>query len=107
MSVEDLCKFCGFRRYYRGYRQLIDCVSAVLEDESHLLYVTGLYYEVGLKYCVSPSGIERNIRTLIKRAWEHGDKEALEKITGQPLRERPTSSALIEMFAYYLKENES
>ena len=105
MRIENLCRECGFRAHYRGYRQLIDCIQIALDDEERLMYVTGICYEVSLKYNVSTSGVERNIRTLIKKSWEEDEGKLLGKVLETKIDQKPTASKLIEMFVYYLKHH--
>ena len=104
--MERIFKQCRISKRYRGYRQLQACVRIAMEDESQLLYVTGIYKVVGREFHTSPSGIERNIRTVIKCIWNSKQKSFLDELAGMKLEEQPTSGELIEILVCYLKDSE-
>ncbi len=106
MKLEQAMQYCKFSRRYRGYRELIDCVKIALDEEERLLYVTGIYYEVGTKHHISPSGVERNIRTLVDHAWKNGAKEALEELSGGKIYDKPSVSEVIEILVCYMDPGE-
>lgn len=103
MNIEEVMRFCRFSRCYHGYKELIECVQLAFEKEERLLYVTGIYQEVAKKHHISASGVERNIRTMIRYAWKNGGREPLEKISGGKLYEKPTVSDVMEILVCYLK----
>lgn len=105
-TIEKTLLYCRFSMRYQGYRELRECIKIAVEKEERLMYVGGIYQEVAEKYHISASGVERNIRTVLNRAWENGSKEPLEELAGGKLYERPSVSEVIEMLACYLKEQE-
>lgn len=106
MDVSQAMQYCRFSKRYQGYRELRECVNIALREEERLLYIGGIYYEVGRKFHVSASGVERNIRTLVNSVWENGGRDSLENICGGKLYERPSASEVIEILACYVKESE-
>ena len=48
--------------------------------------------------------VERNIRTVIKVCWEHGNKSLLEKIALRPLHLKPTSSEFFDIITAHLRK---
>ena len=105
MRVERILLYCKFSRRYQGYAQLRECVRIALEEEDKLTYISGIYYEVGKKYHVSASCVERNIRTVITYVWGHGGKAPLEEISGGKLYQRPTAGEVIDIMVCYLKDH--
>jgi len=103
MDLDRLMLYCRLSRRYTGYLELQECLKIALEDEERLLYVTGIYREVGEKFYGSAGRIERNIRTLLNYSWKNGGKEPLEKIFGRKLDSKPRVGEVIEGFVCYLK----
>lgn len=106
MHIERVLLHCRFSRRYHGYRELMECVKLACEKEERLLYVTGIYSEVGEMFSLSASGVERNIRTMVEYAWKNGGKEQMENLSGGILYEKPTVSEVIEMLVCYLNDGE-
>ena len=106
MKVEKALSQCKFSRRYQGYYELKECIQIVLENKERLLYVTGIYQDVALKYHISTSCVERNIRTARNHAWENGGKEAFEKLSGGEFYDKPPVSEVIEILACYIKEQQ-
>ncbi len=104
MKLEQALQYCKFSRRYKGYRELLDCVKIAMEEEDRLLYVSGIYCEVAKQYQISPSGVERNIRTLVDHAWKNGAKESLESLSGGKMYEKPSVSEVIEIFVCYMEK---
>lgn len=105
MDVEKILRHCRFSKCYHGFSALKECVLIALEDEERLLYVTDIYNEVAKKLHLSGSGVERNIRTIIGRAWQNGGRERIEALAGGKFYERPTVSEVIELLVCYIKEH--
>lgn len=106
MKIERTLLYCRFSRRYLGFREFQECVRIALEDEERLLYVGAIYQEVGEKFGVSASGVERNLRTVLQYAWSRGGKEPLEQLSGGTFYDKPTVSEVIEILVCYLKEHE-
>lgn len=96
---------CNFSKRHRGYRELRECIRIVLADEERLLYMTGVYSEVGRIFQISWSGVEKNIRTAFDYAWANGGKAQMEKLSGGVFYGKPTISEVIEIMACYIKEH--
>lgn len=103
MDVYDILRQLGITHNYCGYRNTVAAVELVLEDEKRLEAVTKeVYYETSLKCGCKWSSVERNIRTVVKRAWAV-NPELLKEIAGFPLKRPPTASEFIEIIASYIK----
>ena len=88
---------------YRGFRCLACAVELALEDEDRLYGLTkALYPAVARRLHTKPGNVERNIRTLIARIWEKGDRAELCRLARRELTERPSVGEMIEILTSYL-----
>ena len=63
-----------------------------------------LYQEMARKFHISPSSVERDLRTLIRSCWEEPDRSFLEHVAGRALSKPPTNSEFIDMLAAFLRK---
>lgn len=97
--VEESLRQLGILRTYRGRQAVIAAVQLALEDEDRLRSVTkGIYMEAAQRCGDSWTSVERNIRTVSRRAWM-SNPDYLEQLAGYPLSGPPSASELIEMLA--------
>ena len=80
-EIEYLIRSLGIGATYRGYAYLI-----------------------ARHYNTTSYSVERNIRTVIKVCWEHGNKSLLEKIALRPLHLKPTSSEFFDIITAHLRK---
>ena len=72
---------------------------------TYLLFVSKyLYPDIARHYNTTSYSVERNIRTVIKVCWEHGNKSLLEKIALRPLHLKPTSSEFFDIITAHLRK---
>lgn len=103
-NIHNTLHTLGITRNYDGYRLTLTAVKLALEDESRLRFVTGQIYRPVSVICSCPlAHVERNIRTVIFRAWRV-NKAFLFKIAGFPLDAPPSVSHFIEMLVDYLSD---
>lgn len=100
-SIQSL----GISKRYKGRKQLFLCVEHALADETRLLYITeSIYIPVAEECNCDYHNIERNIRTVIDRAWEiNSDK--LSEMAGYRLYSSPSVSELISILVTYIERN--
>lgn len=97
--VSDSLRRLGILRTYRGYQAVMDSVRLVLEDNTRLNLVTkGVYMEAASACGRRWGAVERNIRTVVRRAWET-NPAYLEELAGYPLDGPPTASEFIDILA--------
>lgn len=97
--VSDSLRRLGILRTYRGYQAVMDSVRLVLEDEARLNLVTkGVYMEAAAGCGRRWGAVERNIRTVVRRAWET-NPACLEELAGYPMDGPPTASEFIDILA--------
>lgn len=103
--IGNVLRPMGITRNYRGYQQVIVAIRLVIEDESRLQSITKEVYSRVAEECNCPVlTVERNIRTLIFRAWSV-NREYLCEIAGFPLTAPPSVSEFIDIMATYIQQN--
>ena len=95
-EIEYLIRSLGIGATYRGYAYLIYGTRLCLSDEN--------YPDIARHYNTTSYSVERNIRTVIKVCWEHGNKSLLEKIALRPLHLKPTSSEFFDIITAHLRK---
>lgn len=104
-EIEYLIRSLGIGATYRGYAYLIYGTRLCLSDENYLLFVSKyLYPDIARHYNTTSYSVERNICTVIKVCWEHGNKSLLEKIALRPLHLKPTSSEFFDIITAHLRK---
>lgn len=103
-NIHNTLHTLGITRNYDGYRLTLAAVQLALEDESRLRFVTRQIYHPVPVICSCPlTHVERNIRTVIFRAWDV-NRTFLFEIAGFPLDAPPSVSLFIEMLVNHLSD---
>ena len=103
MEVEIILRCLGICSTYRGYKIALLAVRLALEDEDRLSSVTkSIYGEIAARTGATPSAVEKNLRTVVFRAWEINPKE-LERMAGYPLLSPPTVSEFLDILFTYIQ----
>jgi len=77
-----------------------------IHDSELLTYISkGLYVEIASRFQTSIGCVERDIRTVIKTIWEHGDKILLYEVFGFEIAQKPRNGTFIDAVAYYVVEH--
>jgi len=102
--IADL-RTLGIGRQYLGYNITIQAVRMVLNDENCLLKIKqGVFMPLSEKQHCDWRTIERNIRTIIHRAW-CVNRPYLSELAGYPMHQEPTVTEFVEMLsAHVLRE---
>lgn len=88
----------GLSMNYSGYRLIIESVLICSNIKGHDISLTKqVYIEVGRKYMLSPSNVDRNIRTLRDKMMER--PERLEKLLGYTPLKKPHPKDIIAALA--------
>lgn len=107
VSITRLLQEMGVPAHFKGYNYLRDAVRIVLRDEQMLggSLTKKLYPQLAEKYGSTPGGVEAAIRNAVLAAWESGNREFLDKLTGGNLRKGrfPTNSMVIAKLADELR----
>ncbi len=101
-EVETLLRQLGANGSYVGFRYALYGICRVHQDPELTTYICkGLYTEIALHFHTTVSSAERNIRTLVRIIWEHGDRNRLNEIFYRELPAKPTNAAFIDAVARY------
>lgn len=93
----------GISANYTGFFHASYSVLLAMQNPQRLLLVTKwLYPAVAKRYHTTASAVERNIRTIVLRAWRL-HRETLEQMAGCSLVEKPTATQFISILSTYLK----
>ena len=102
--VQDL-RMMGIGRRYLGYQLTIKAVRMVVMNENLLLAMKqGIYEPLARESFCDWRAVERNIRTIIHRAW-HVNREHLCALAGYPMRQEPTVSEFLEMLSVHVRSH--
>ena len=104
MDAERLLRCLGASGKLAGFSCAAYMVEQVREDPERIRLITKrLYRETARKFYISPSSVERDLRTLIRSCWEQPDRSSLEHIAGRALSKPPTNSEFIAMISDRLR----
>ena len=99
--VSDL-RSLGVGRQYLGYNITIMAVRMVLRDENRLLCIKqGVFIPLSEQQNCDWRTIERNIRTVIHRAW-HVNRPYLSELAGYPMHQEPTVTEFVEILSAHI-----
>jgi two-component system response regulator (stage 0 sporulation protein A) len=102
-TVNRLLHRLGVPAEFKGATYLREAILLVLEDERNLSEVTKrLYPEIGRRFGISASLVERNLRHVIEHTWTYGNLEVLYETFGATIRAtagKPTNSSFIARLA--------
>lgn len=90
---------------YKGYFVAVEAIEYSINNFGQYIKITkDIYPTLSIKYHMSISSIERNIRTIIIACWNN-NKILLEEIMGCKLTTYPSNSEFIFSIAYYIVKN--
>lgn len=96
--ISDL-RALGIGRQYLGYNITIMAVRMVMMDEERLLRIKSrVFLPLSEQQQCDWRTIERNIRTVIHRAW-HVNRAYLGELAGYPMHQEPTVTEFVEMLS--------
>lgn len=99
--VQDL-RLLGIGRHYLGHNIVIKAVRMVLLDENILVSIKqGVYLPLAEEERCDWRTIERNIRTIIHRAW-CVNREYLGELAGYPMHQEPTVTEFVEILSAHV-----
>lgn len=102
--MQDL-RTMGVGRRYLGYQLTVKAVRMVAMNENLLVAMRQCIYEpLAREGLCDWRAVERNIRTVIHRAW-HVNREYLCELAGYPLRQEPTVSEFLEMLSVHVNSS--
>lgn len=105
-KTSELLYTLGIGRQYLGHSITLEAVEMVLRDENRLLCVKqGIFVPMGQRRGCDWRTIERNIRTVIRRAWRMSPGR-LSEMAVYPLRREPTVTEFLDLLAVRVMRGE-
>lgn len=102
MEVQIILRRLGVGTTYKGYKATVLAVTLALEDEDRLSSVTKrIYGEVAKALDSTPGAVEKNIRTVVFRAWTM-NRADLETMAGYKLELPPSPSEFLDILYTYI-----
>lgn len=105
MEVQIILRRLGVCSTYKGYKAAVIAVTLALEDEDRLSSITkDIYSETAKQLGSTPAAVEKNLRTVVKRAWEINPGD-LEKMAGYNLDTLPSVSEFLDILFNYIQRS--
>ena len=104
MDIKNLLAWLGVTRSYKGYQPMVDYIAQALQDEQTLQHTTKQYAAISKAYGCKENALEKNMRTVVKRAWET-HPERVQKLSGYDSFKQPTITEFVDMCVTYLLRN--
>lgn len=105
-DTANLLRRLGVNNSYKGFNYTAFGVSRAIQDPELLTYISkGLYAEIACRFQTTTECVERNIRTVIKTIWEHGDRKLMNEMFEKELKQKPCNVAFLDAVAHYIGEH--
>lgn len=102
IQIDNLLQSLGIGHQYYGHRLTISAMHLMLRDEDSLLCIKhGIFQPLAAQYNCDWRAIERNLRTVIRRAWRR-NAPLLTQIAAYPLLDIPTVTEFLDILASHL-----
>ena len=72
-------------------------------QDDHQFLTKVAYPETAKHFQVSPSSVERAVRSLIQAIWKRSDHSNLDYVAGVQLEKAPTNSEFIDMIVAFIQ----
>ena len=105
VEVEQILRYVGMNGTKKGFWCLYWGVVLAMEDPPILGEVTKRLYPAVAEACgMNPANVQRDMRTLVEWCWQYGDRDALCKVAGRRLLDKPAVGELLDYMASYLRK---
>lgn len=103
--VYKIIRYFSITSNYKGYRLIIDAIEMYATNNDKCLKITkDIYPALAIKYKMSSSSVERNIRTIVETCWKN-DRRAVEQLLGYKINKCPSNAVFIDAIAYHIIAN--
>ncbi len=106
LTIKELLSSLSITGKYKGYQFTIIACELILEDEMRLYSVAKDLYPIVAERCncnyTYINSIERNIRTVMFKAWDNSRDRFLE-IAGYDMEEPPTTTQFLGILVSYIQ----
>lgn len=102
INVSDILRPFGITKCYKGFYLVCFSIQLAVADNFRMeAVIKKIYMETASHFGCSWTAVERNIRTVVARAWQV-NPALLTSMAGYPLCNTPTASEFIEIIASYI-----
>lgn len=102
IRIHELLRSLGIGRQYLGHGITVQAINMVMQDENCLLCVKqGIFIPLSTRRSCDWRTIERNMRTVIHRAWTL-NAERLMELAIYPLRREPTVTEFLDIVSSHI-----
>ncbi len=103
-KVESILRTLGIGRHYKGYDLACHAIRLAIDEPSRLCNMKKhLFTPMAALFHCDERTIERNLRTLIRRAWDN-NPEAMRQVAGYRLLWCPPVSEFLSFMVDYAME---
>ena len=105
-TIKNRLRPLGIVHTSKGYHRVVTCIQLAVENENRLEAITKEIYMEAADLCECDwRCIERNIRIVVKRAWDV-NRPLLEDIAGYPLDKQPSAGEFLELITNNILRDE-
>ena len=105
MEIQIVLRRLGICSTYKGYKATVLALTLALEDENRLNSITkNIYSEVARQLGSTPSAVERNMRTVVQRAWKINPAD-IERMAGYHIEYLPSVSEFLDILFNYIQRS--
>ena len=102
VRIRETLRSLGIGRQYLGYSITLQAITMVMQNENCLLCVkTGIYLPLSLQRRCDWRTIERNMRTVIHRAWTL-NPDQLMALSDYPLHREPSVTEFLDIVSSHI-----
>lgn len=102
--IRKILRSLGVNNSYVGFEFVAYGVELTIYEPTLLTYICkGLYIEIAIHFKTSINCVERNIRTVVEKIWEQGDREALNQIFNKELKRKPKNAEFFDALVEYVR----
>ena len=102
LNVSGFLRPFGITKCYKGFDHVCYSIRLAVVQETRLeAIVKEIYMETASHFSCTWFSVERNIRTVVARAWMI-NPDLLTEMAGYPLSSQPTVSEFIEIVSSYI-----
>lgn len=101
-TIQNILRLFGITGRYKGFYYVCFSIQLAVSDDLRLSAVTKeIYMATALHFNCNWKSVERNIRTVVIRAW-NVNPDLLSQMAGYTLDGTPTASEFIEIISSFI-----
>lgn len=102
-KAAQILRKLGVNNSYIGFSYIAYGVTLNIHNPDLITYISkGLYVEIATKYHTTTGCVERDMRTVIHKIWNRGDRNLLNSIFGYELTQKPRNGEFIDAVSHYI-----